>query len=233
MTKEKNNNPTDQVNVNTETTSPQKEAGKGSKVDPVRRKKLLKTLGIVALVILVLGGISMLVYKNKEYFVVARVNNTFVPRWELRKKLFETYGASVADRLITDKLIRQELKKANVEVSEDALQERLNEVEQQVRQGYNMDLDSYLEQQNIDLADLQEDLRLQLGIEELLADRVDVTEEEVDEFLEQSAEQLPGETEEEKRAEAVNILVDQEIGMLFQQWLQEIRDAAKITNYLE
>ncbi|MBD3366066.1 hypothetical protein GF360_01850 [candidate division WWE3 bacterium] len=196
-------------------------------------QKLLKTLGIVAAVILVLGGLSILGYTYKHLFIVGRVNNKLITRVELNKLLINAYGPSAVEELVNKKLIKQELKKQGIEVTAEQLQAKKDEISQQIQEQQGTTLEDYLDRQGVSMKEFEENIETQLAIEQLLAEKVEVTEEEVDDFLETYGDQLEGETEEDKRAQAVDILVDQQIGSLFQQWIQEVRSEAKIDTFLK
>lgn len=196
-------------------------------------QKLFRVFLVAAAVILAAGGISLLVYKYKDRVVAARVNNSFITKYALRKKVMKTYAANMVEEMITERLIRQKLDQEGVLVPEGGLAARTEEIESQVKGAFDMSLDEYLKQQDISRKDFEDNITLQLRIEEYLASRVDITDEEVDSFIEENGQMLTGETEEEKREEAVEILIDQEINQQFQGWLQELREEAKIVNYLE
>ncbi len=196
-------------------------------------KKLLKILGIAALVLLILGSLSVLAYNYKHYFVAGRVNGEFVTRPKLNNFLITNYGENALDELINQKLIDQKLAEEDVDITDAEMTAKKEEISLQLEEQQGMNLDEYLKSQDISQKEFEKNLRTQIALEKLFVDQVDVTEEKVDEFMETYGEQIPGETDEEKRARAVDILVDQEIGSLFQQWLQKARTEAEIDTYLE
>ena len=198
-----------------------------------KKKKFPKTLAIVAAVVLVLGALSVLAYENKEYFVVARVNGEFITSPKLGKTLFTTYGQSALDELITKKLISQKLAEEGIEVTQEDIQTKKDEVSRQLQEQQGVSLENYLELQGVTEKEFMENIRTQVGIEKLFVDDVDVTDEEIQEFLDQYGDQLGEEDEEAKKKRAVDVLVNQEINSLFQKWIQDIRNEAKIENYLE
>jgi len=198
-----------------------------------RNKKLLKTLSVIAGAVLVLGSLSMFAYNYKHLFVVGRVNGKFVTRMELNKLLFNAYGKSGFDELVTAKLIEKEIAEKGVKVSSAQLKERKEKISLQVEESQNVSLEQYLKMQDIPEAEFEDNLKQQLSIEMLFADRIAVSEEEITEFLETYGAQLEGETDEDKRAQVVDILINQQMGTLFQQWLEKSKGEAEIVNYLE
>lgn len=198
-----------------------------------RSKKMLKILSVVAAVILILGAFSMVIYNFKHFFIVGKVNGRFITRTELNKVLLDAYGKVGFDGLVTEKLIEKEIGEKGITVSRAQLNERKEKISAQIEEGQNMTLEQYLKMQDIQEAEFDTNITQQLSIEMLFADKVAVSEEEIDGFLETYGEQLTEGTDEEKRAQVVDILINQQMGTLFQQWLEDLKSAAEISNYLK
>ena len=194
---------------------------------------MLKILSVVAAVILILGAFSMVIYNFKHFFIVGKVNGRFITRTELNKVLLDAYGKVGFDGLVTEKLIEKEIGEKGITVSRAQLNERKEKISAQIEEGQNMTLEQYLKMQDIQEAEFDTNITQQLSIEMLFADKVAVSEEEIDGFLETYGEQLTEGTDEEKRAQVVDILINQQMGTLFQQWLEDLKSAAEISNYLK
>lgn len=199
----------------------------------LKSKKLVKILGSVTFVILVLGALSVLAYKNKHYFVVAKINGQFITRKKLNDFLIESYGEPALEELITQELVDQKLAEENIQVTEDQLNDKRAEISSQLEQQRGVTLEDYLKLQDISPEEFQKNLRKQVKIEQLFVDDIDISEEEINEFLDTYGEDIPGEDEDEKRAFAVEVLLEQEISTLFQQWVQEKRSEAEVDTYLK
>ncbi len=198
-----------------------------------KSKKLLKILSVVAAVILVLGVLSVVVYNFKHFFVVGSVDGRLITRMELNKVLLDAYGKVGFDELITEKIVEKEIAEKGITVSRAQLNERKKKISAQIEEGQRMTLEQYLKMQGIPEAKFDTNITQQLSVEMLFADKVDVSEEEIDTFLETYGEQLAEGTDEEKRAQVVDILISQQMGTLFQQWLEDAKSRAEISNYLE
>lgn len=196
-------------------------------------RKLIKILGIAAVVLIILGGLSVLAYNNKHYFIVAKVNDEYITRFELNEVLYSNFADTALNELVTKKLISQELAKEGITVAPSQIEAKIDDISSQIQAQQGMELEEYLETQNVSEEEFRDSIKIQAGIEQYFADEVDITEEEIDEFIETYGDEMPGESEEEKRAEAVDILINQEISSLFQEWLQEIRAEADIKEYIE
>lgn len=199
----------------------------------INARKLVKPLATIAIAVLLLGGLSMLIYKNISSLVVAKVGNSFITRRELNNKLFQIYGSGLLDQLIDEKLISQAIKDSGVSYSQEEFDAKIQEVSDQIKQGTGMSLEDYLASQNMSRKDLDKNISMQLSLEKLLAPKIEVSDEEVDSFIEQNGDYLSGETDEEKRKEAVDVLLNQKLGEAFQVWLEEQKANAKISSYIE
>jgi parvulin-like peptidyl-prolyl isomerase len=211
----------------------QESSDKVKETSPAGRQRLLRTLVTVGLVVLLIVGLSVLAYENKDRLVAARVDGAFITRAELNKALIESHGSAVLEDLITKKLINDALEDSGENIPQKEIDAEIADIASQVQEGTGMELYEYLESQGISSVEFKNNIRIQLGVEKLLAGDIDVTEESVDQFLEENGEFLQGETEEELRAEAADVLIDQALGTRYQEWLTELKEDAKIENYLE
>ncbi len=234
---EQNQNQLDQ-NVNAPSANvsaemPTQEAKKESPKRKMNPKKLIKPLAILAIVVLLVGGISMLAYKNVSLLVVGKIGNSFITRKELNDKLFQTYGQSLLDQLVEEKIIAQAIAKSGVTYSQEEFDAKIAEVSTQIQQGTGMSLDEYLASQNMPRKDLEKNIAMQLSLEKLLTPKIEVADEEIDTFIEENGQYLTGETDEAKREEAVDALLNQKLGEAFQTWLEEQKAEVKVSTFIE
>ena len=210
------------------------EPKKGMKISfPKPSKKLVRTLLVIAVVLGLIGAVSMLVRKNLGMLIAARVDNSLITRAELNKALVSTYGTAVLEDLINKKLISAKIKSEGVIVKDSELSDKTAEIEKQILDGTGLGLDAYLEGQSLSRADFDESVKTQIALEKIFSKDIDVTEEALEEFLTQNSEYLQGETEEAKREEAIDALINRELGTRYQTWLEEARSASKIVKYLQ
>ena len=203
---------------------------KGKKIIP---SKLVKPLAIVAIAVLLLGGISVLAYKNISLLVAAKVGNSFVTRKELNDKLLRTYGQAMLDQLVDERIISQGVAESGATFTQEEFDAKIADIESQVQTGTGMSLDAYLESRSLPREDFEKNIKMQLQLENMLAPTLKVEDDAVDTFIEEKGEYLTGETEEEKRAEAVEILLDQELGTAFQTWLEEQKTKVSVSTFLK
>ena len=183
-------------------------------------KQLIFILGLI----LVLG----LLYSYKSQFIVATVNGQPISRIALVKEL-ESQGKSLAvDSLISKELIFQEAKRRKISIPQKDLNKAIVEVEKSF-QANNQTLDNFLDQQNITYKDFLQQVRLQLIMEKLLSGKVEVTDEQINKYLEENQEFFPeGISEEQLRNSALEQLKQIELNAQVQKLLDELRKNAKV-----
>ena len=228
------NNQNENINVQENVVPSVAEPKKSKKISlPKPSKKLVRMLLVIAVVLGLIGAVSMMVKKNLGMLVAARVDNSLITRAELNKVLVSTYGNAVLEDLINKKLISAKIKSEGVIVKDSELSDKTAEIEKQILEGTGLGLDAYLEGQSLSRADFDESIKIPIALEKIFSKDIDVTEEALEEFLTQNGEYLQGETDEAKREEAIDALINQELGTRCQTWLEEAKSASKIVNYLQ
>lgn len=191
------------------------------KIEP---KKLIKPL--IFLLILAV------VYLIKDEVIVASVNGKPITRWALVRNLEKQSAPTVLENMTLQILVEQELKKAGVEVSDEEMNAEIARIEDQLAaQGQN--LDDLLKAQGLTRAIVKEQLALSKGMEMLLSDKIDVTEEEIAAYFEENKEMIgAGVTFEDIKDDIENQLRQQKLSTEQQKWFAEIKKSANI-NYFK
>ncbi len=190
-----------------------------SKIEP---KKLFKPL----IFLLILGAVYLL----KDEVIVASVNGQPVTRVALIRNLEQQNASAVLENLTLKMLVEQELKKADVKISDEEMDAELAKIEDQLSdQGQN--LDDLLEAQGLSRAEVKEQLALSKGLERLLSDKITITEEEVAAYFEENKAFMGEATLDEVKADIEAQLKQQKLGEEQQKWFAEIKKTAKINYY--
>jgi FKBP-type peptidyl-prolyl cis-trans isomerase (trigger factor) len=90
---------------------------------------------------------------------------------EVIRNAEKAYGKPILDDSIRKILFNQELRKNNINVSEEDIQGEMNKLEESLKK-QGQTLDGALEEQKISRAELRERIVLRKGIEKLLGDKV-------------------------------------------------------------
>ena len=198
---------------------------KVKKILPSGKKQKPQKIIITVLVVLVL---ALAVYKFKDWVVVAVVNNRPVTRFTLDRQLEKQYGQQTLESEVSKILILQQAKKEGIEVSAEAIGEKVKEIEDQVT-SQGADLETLLSAQGQTRADLEEQIRIQLIVEEILGPEVEVTQEEVAGYYETNQEFFPeGSTLEDLQERISQDLYQQKLAEAFAPWLEKVKGQSKI-----
>jgi len=203
------------------------------KVKLAFKLKLDKRTKKVLIILFATAFLAALLFNIKHYFIAAMVGGRPITRRALDKELEKQMGKQVLEGLISQTLVRQEAKKQKVEISNEDLEGKINQIEAQL-EAQGQELDSVLATQGQTRKDLEQQIELQLIVEEILTKDINITDEELKDYFEESKELLPeGTTLEDKKDELREELRQQKIGEKFQPWLIELQEKAKIYYFLK
>lgn len=191
---------------------------------PLFKKLSSKKLLIPLAVLVLLGAL----YYFKDLFVAAVVNGQPVSRLSIVSDLEKKYGKRALDSVITEKLIFQEARKQKVSVTQQEIARALAELEQNIgSQGQT--LDQALLAEGLTMEDLIKQIRIQLTLEKLLSDKIEVTDEEVKNYIEQNKSFLPEDTGSAQLQESIRDQIkNQKLSQEFQNWITSVKDDARI-----
>ncbi|MFC1627150.1 SurA N-terminal domain-containing protein [Patescibacteria group bacterium] len=177
-------------------------------------------------------GVVGLVFYFKSMVFVAFVNGRPISRLSFNQELEKQAGKQVLDTLVLKKLIFQEAKKQGVKVTDAEVAEEMDRIKEIATQ-QGMELAQLLELQGVNQKELVEEIKLNKIVEKIIGDQVEVTDEEVEEYILENAEFLSEElTYEEQRETVKEQLKQQKVGQKAQEWISELQTKAKIVNWL-
>lgn len=187
-----------------------------------------KNLYLLIFVVVFLGIFVFL----RNWFIVATVNYQPITRFTIDRELEKQLGEQILDTQITEILIHQEAKRKNIKVTNEEIQEKVKEIEDQLA-AQSQDLDNILATQKQTRKDLEKDLRNQIIVEKLISEDIEVTDEEIGEFFEKNKSFFEENTTLEDNKENVKeILLQEKMGNKFQSWLDDLKKNAKINHFV-
>src|SRR3990167_417231 len=140
-------------------------------------------IAVVVVAVLVVG------YFAKGLLVAATVNGSPISRWSVISKLEKESGKDALDSLITRQLIISELDKNKVTATADEINAEIKKIEDRVvAQGGT--LDQALEQQGMSMAELTEQVTINLRIAKLLDAQAQVTDVEITKYIKDNKLQI-------------------------------------------
>lgn len=183
-----------------------------------------------ALIMLFIFLAGFFLYINRQRFVVAFVNGQPITRWQLNDQLTDRYGSRTLDAMISEKLVADEIKKQKVEVDEQELKARMDQLEKSLPQGMNFD--DALKAQGLTNQQFKNQLRLQLAVDKLLGQEVSMSAVEVENYMKENKASLPATDPASLQKQVEETLRRQKTEELFQGWFASLKEKASIQRYL-
>jgi parvulin-like peptidyl-prolyl isomerase len=187
----------------------------------LNKKKL--SIAIAILVVLVLG-----LYLARGIFVVAFVNGKPITRLSVIKQLEKQGGKQALEAMIEQKVVEDIAAKSGANVSKEQVDEEIKKIEDQVtEQGEK--LEEVLKTEDMTIEKLREQITIQKKIEGILADKIKVSDEEVNNYIKESGiTPKEGMKEEDFRKEIKTQMERQKFQMELQTWIGEQVKQAKV-----
>jgi len=201
--------------------------------------KTIKTLLLVLAGVVIFILIDLFVQYLNNGYSIAVVDGSRISTNEYHKRLENSYGQTISEQLIEEKLIQLEATKEGVEVTEEEIDNQLNEIIENI--GGEEAYKSALTQNNITEEDLKFQIELDQLVVSILKPTLEYTDDDVKAFFEQYSSVLyPNETEaleegakldyEQYKEEVEDIYIRQEVENAKSSWLEGLRSEYKIQN---
>lgn len=191
-----------------------------------RPKPLVIAIGVAAILIIVA------LFFAKGIFVAAIVNGSPISRLSVIQELEKQGGKQALEAIIDKKLIETELNKQKIAVTKEEIDEEIKKIEVQVT-GRGGTLEMALTQQGMTEEKLREQITIQKKLEKLLADKVAVTEAEIDTYIKDSKATPPKDMKmEDFRKQNSDRLKQQKFQQEAQKWVSDLTASAKIKYYV-
>ncbi len=185
--------------------------------------------GIITIIVL---GVLGLVFIFRSLFIAALVDGHPIFRLSVIRDLEKQSGKSSLDSLISKQLILAEASKQKVSIPSAKIDAEVARVEELLK-AQGSTLTDALASQGLSLADWKEQIKIQMILEALLADKIQITDKEIADYFTSNKDVFA------KNAKLADVK-DQIIGQLKQQklqnaymaWIQGLKTKAKIIYFL-
>ncbi len=192
-----------------------------------RKKTIIKIVAPVICLLLIAG----LVYYYKGLFIAATVNGTPITRISVLQELERVSGKAALDSLITEKLINDEAVVKGSMVTAEEIAAEISKIESQVTvQGKT--LDEALKEQGMTRTELTQRIRVQKNLEKLLADKIKISETEVDQYIKDNAIKIPAGQETDYRTQIAAQLEQQKLSTEADSFIASLRSKARIKYFV-
>lgn len=184
---------------------------------------------LVFFAVLVIGLIGLFL-TNKGLLLAAVVNGKPIFRWELNKAMTERYGAQTLEGMVSERLIAEEAAKANVSVSQDEIDTKEKEIVRGL--GGDVSIEEVLQYQGMTKEDFDNQIKLQLTVQKLLGKDIQITDNDINNFIATNRAMLSATVPAELQEEARAAILEMKIGEKIQPWFTEVKQKASILRYL-
>lgn len=180
-------------------------------------------------------GIALLIlaalFFAKGFFIAATVNGSPISRWSVIKELEKQGGKQALEAVINQKIIKTELDKQKITITQEEVDAEIKKIEEQVAaQGGTLEM--ALQQQGITKEKLVEQITIQKKLEKLLADKVVVTNADIDAYIKASqAKPGTGIKMEDFKQQLGEQLKKQKFQTEAQQWVMNLVASSTIKYY--
>ena len=169
---------------------------------------------------------------TRGYIVAATVNGTPISRLAIVSELEKQGGKQALEAAIQQQLLQNALQEKDISIEDSVVDEEIKLIEENVKsQGGT--LEAALEQQSMTIDILREQIKSQKGIELAIADKLTVSDGEVDSYAKTAGIEKPAEMSEVEFSEAIKEqLKQQKFQTEAAAWVQSLTDSANITYYI-
>ena len=196
---------------------------------PVPRKTVSKVKVGILFGVLV---IAILLYIFRGLFIVAIVNGQIITRWSIDQQLEKQFGKKTLETVLTKKLILQEMQKNNITVTDAEVNTEIKKIEDTLKKQQRT-LTEALAEQGLSRADLMDQLKIQKMIEKYFDKDSQVSDKEIDTYIEQNKDSLPQTEDQNAIRDSVRTqLKQQKLSGKFQTWLASLQSKAKIQYFV-
>ncbi|MEW9108219.1 MAG: peptidylprolyl isomerase [Cytobacillus gottheilii] len=161
-----------------------------------------KWIYVVIGAVLVIGIGAAIFFTPKN--LAAKVDGEEISMNELQEQLVSQYGTTALDALITNNIIEQEMKKENIKITQEEIDEEMT-----------VYMDSYggedafneiLATNGIEQSAIEKDIEMYLATKKLIEPAIEITDEEMKEYFDENKDSYG----QEEQVEASHILVEDE-----------------------
>jgi uncharacterized coiled-coil protein SlyX len=192
---------------------------------PMAKGSIFSKKYILLIAIIIIAGLA---YLLRGQYLAALVNGTPISRLAVLNELEKQGGGQVLDTFVTQELIDQEAEKKNVVVSDSEVSERLKQIEDNIIQ-QGQTLDALLAFQGITRDTLSKNIKSQIVIEKLLADKLNYSDDELNDYIEKNISSFPEDMTNEQIVEMAKSQLSQtKFQTEAQKYLEELRTKANI-----
>ncbi len=181
---------------------------------------------------LLLGLAILYFLYNKGILAVAFVNGQPITISEIAKFYQKEKTGNILEKIIAEKIIYSEAKKRNIQVSIEEINTEIAQIEKETLEN-GKTMIQLLKESDKSAEDLEKEVRTKLIVYKILAENIELSEDEVDKFFKDSPELYKNMGKQEARERVRRLLIDNKIQNEYQTWIQEAKASSDIKYFLK
>ncbi|MFH1188262.1 MAG: SurA N-terminal domain-containing protein [bacterium] len=214
----------------------QEETAENNATEPKEKnKKKIKVLQLLgsktAIIIAAVFVVGCFAYYARTFFIAATVNGSTISRLQVIKELEKSSGKQTLDMLVVQSLIDSEARSKGITVNSADIEAAIKSIEDQVTaQGET--LDQALATQGITKEDLTNQITVEKKLENLLADKIQVTDDEVSRYITDNKIEIPEGEESTFLEQVKDYLRQQKLSTEASSFIDSLRSQANIKYFV-
>ncbi len=207
------------------TSSKSKKADSKNNLVPV-----LNTPTIIGLVVIILVGLA---YIFRGSYLAALVNGQPISRLAVMKEAEKFQGTQILEQKVLEELVIQKAREEGVQISDEVVDSKLDEIKEDVT-AQGQDFNTLLEMQGMTEEDLRRQIRIQQMVEQLVGSEVEISEAEIQQYIENNQDFLPEEASEEELEDIARQQLEQQaLATKYQEWIDDLKQNARIQYFVD
>lgn len=179
---------------------------------------------------LIVIGIALLTYKFGPWVVPAVVDGKPITRMSVWTRMEKSYGTQTLDDMTNEIILDKAIARSGVNVERSKIDEQLATLEKQFESVGG--LDAALTQRGLTKADLEKQVKTQLAVELILADKVVPTEDEIKKDFEENKTTLYKDKKyEDVKAGIESTLKESKLRDSFLTWFADVKKEAQVKTF--
>ncbi len=197
---------------------------------PVSKRLTLRQKKMIIIAAVIVLPLATLFY-FKSIFIAATVDGSPISRIRVVQELERQGGKNVLDALIVEQLIANEALAKDVTVSAQEITDELDSIKASVTDAGGT-FEAALAERGFTEESLRKSIVTQLTMKKLLAEKLTVTDEELEQYITESGIPLPEENADTMKEQIKLQIADSKFTEEAQKLIAELRAKANITTYV-
>jgi len=187
-----------------------------------------QTIIIIAVIIVV----AVLVYFGRGLVIAVTVDGSPISRAVVIQQLEKAYGKDILDSMITEKLVNNAARAKKIIISNDVINGEIKTTEDQVK-AQGSTLAAALKNQGMTMNDLKARIILRKEMEQLVADKLNVTDQEIAQYIKDNKISVPEGQESTINDQVKTTLRDQKLNDAANALVGTLKSQAKIQYFVK